>query len=147
MRISEFLDAADVIRLASPDKTQLLRTLSHHAASRLDLDAAATNRSLTEREALGSTGVGGGVALPHARLGNLPRPFGLFAALARPIEFGAVDDQPVDLVFLLLLPSDVPEHQLRCLACVARRLKEPGLVGTLRAEPEPARLYWHLVED
>ena len=147
MKIADFLDPADVIRLASPDKIHLLRVLSRHAAGQLDLDPAAVNRSLSEREALGSTGVGSGVALPHARLGNVRHPFGIFAALARPLEFGAVDDQPVDLVFLLLLPADVPENQLRCLACVARRFKEPGLLAILRAEPEPARLYRHLVGD
>ena len=109
------------------------------------MDAGGVSRALADRELLGSTGVGNGIALPHARLGDVRHPFGLFAALTKPIEFGAVDDLPVDLVFLLILPAHVPEEQLRCLACVARRLKEPGLPQALRKASDPAHLYDLLV--
>lgn len=147
MKIADMLAGEDVLRLASPDKARLLRALSRHAAERLGLDEAAVARALTERETLGSTGIGNGIALPHARLGDVRHPFGLFATLARPVEFGAVDDRPVDLVFLLILPAHVPESQLRCLACVARCLKEPGLPEALRGAADPARLYHLLVGE
>lgn len=145
MKVADLLSADDVVRLAPPDKPRLMRALARHAAERLKLDEAALGRALTERESLGSTGVGHGIALPHARLSSIRHPYGLFAALAKPVEFGAVDDRPVDLVFLLLLPAQVPEDQLRCLACVARRLKEPGLPAALRSAAEPSRLYDLLV--
>lgn len=146
MKVADLLSVNDVVRLAPPDKPRLLRALARHAAERLELDEAAIAKTLAERETLGSTGVGHGIALPHARLGNVRHPRGIFAALVKPIEFGSVDDRPVDLVFLLLLPAHETADQLRCLACVARRLKEPGLPAALRAAAEPARLYDLLVD-
>jgi nitrogen PTS system EIIA component len=146
MKIADLLSVEDVIRLASPDKARVLRTLARHAADRLNFDEAAVARALIDREALGSTGIGNGIALPHTRLANLRRPLGVFAALDKPVEFGAVDDRPVDLVFLLLLPAHVPEEQLRCLACVARRLKEPGLPDRLRGATEPSQAFKMLVK-
>ena len=145
MRVADLLSAEDVLQLASPDKARLLQAVSRHAAERLGFDPATISRALADRELLGSTGVGNGIALPHARLGDVRHPFGLFAALTKPIEFGAVDDKPVDLVFLLILPAHVPEEQLRCLACVARRLKEPGLPQALRKASDPVQLFELLV--
>ena len=145
MKVADLLSAEDVFQLAPPDKVRLLQSMSRHAAERLGLDAASVGRALADRELLGSTGVGHGIALPHARLGDVRHPFGLFAALTKPIEFGAVDDLPVDLVFLLILPTHVPEEQLRCLACVARRLKEPGLPQALRKADNTARFFELLV--
>lgn len=141
MKVADLLAAEDVLQLTSPDKPRLLQAVSRHAAERLGLDPASVSRALADRELLGSTGVGNGIALPHARLGDVRHPFGLFAALTKPIEFGAVDDMPVDLVFLLILPAHVPEEQLRCLACVARRLKEPGLPQALRKANNTAQLF------
>ena len=146
MRVADLLSADDVVRLAPPDKPRLLRALAQHAAARLGLDETGLSQALAERETLGSTGVGHGIALPHARLGGVRHPYGLFAALTKPVEFGAVDDQPVDLVFLLLLPAHGTADQLRCLACVARRLKEPGLPAALRVAAAPSRLYDLLVD-
>lgn len=145
MKIVDLVSAEDVLQLASPDKVRLVQALSRHAAERLGLSHASIGRALADRELLGSTGVGHGIALPHARLGDVRHPFGLFAALTKPIEFGAVDDMPVDLVFLLVLPAHVPEDQLRCLAYVARRLKEPGLPQALRKAADPTQLYRLLV--
>ena len=147
MKIADMLSARDVMRLTPPDKGRLLRTLSLHAAERLGLSETTVGRALAERERLGSTGIGDGIALPHARLGDVRHPFGLFAALTKPIGFGAVDDRPVDLVFLLILPAHVPEDQLRCLACVARRFREPGLPEALREVAETSRLYQLLTTD
>ena len=87
------------------DKTRLLRRLSTQAAAVLGLNADEVSTQIAKREELGSTGVGNGVALPHARLRGLKEPFGLLARLRRGIDFEAIDDQPVDIVFLLLLPD------------------------------------------
>ena len=85
--------------------------------------------TLMQRENLGSTGVGGGIAIPHGKLAKLDRIVGLFARLPRPIDFEALDDQPVDLVFLLLAPESAGADHLKALARIARHLREPGVAG------------------
>ena len=105
MKISDFLSPADVmLDVRASDKSRLLRQLSTQAAAEVGLDADEVSTQIAKREELGSTGVGNGVALPHARLKGLKAPFGLLARLRRGIDFEAIDDQPVDIVFLLLLP-------------------------------------------
>jgi PTS system nitrogen regulatory IIA component len=94
-----------------------------------------------KREELGSTGVGNGVALPHARLQRLTKPFGAVASLKRPIDFDAIDHTPVDIVFLLLLPGDAGGEQLNALAAAARKLREPERRELLRAAQSSDALY------
>jgi Phosphoenolpyruvate-dependent sugar phosphotransferase system, EIIA 2 len=97
---------------------------------------------ILKREELGSTGTGGGVAIPHARIQELNEPFGIFARLNRPIDFQAIDTRPVDLVFLLLLPGDPVGEQLKALATVARKLRDPihcGICAPLPALPGSTR--------
>ena len=89
------------------------------------MNADEVSEQITKREELGSTGVGNGVALPHARLRGLKVPFGLLARLRQGIDFAAIDDQPVDIVFLLLLPETADGAQLNALACVARAMRDP----------------------
>jgi PTS system nitrogen regulatory IIA component len=142
MRIRDFLAAADVaIDVRASDKVQLLRELSQRAAGRLDLPADRVVRAILDREGLGSTGVGGGIALPHARLEEVKAAFGLLARLRRPIEFEAVDGKPVDLVFLLLLPAKTEGEQLNVLATVARRLRDAAVLDQLRRAGDPQGLY------
>ena len=133
MKISDFLSPADVmLDVREGDKTRLLRQLSAQAAAEVGLDPVEVSTQITKREQLGSTGVGNGVALPHARLRGLKEPFGLLARLRRGIDFEAVDDQPVDIVFLLLLPDAPDDAQLNALACVARALRDPEALQRVR---------------
>ena len=124
MKISDFLTPSHVmLDLRASDKSRLLHQLSAQAAVEVGLDAADVSKQIAKREELGSTGVGNGVALPHARLKGLKSPFGLLARLRQGIDFEAIDDQPVDIVFLLLLPDAPNDAKLNALACAARALQ------------------------
>jgi nitrogen PTS system EIIA component len=94
-----------------------------------------------KREELGSTGVGNGVALPHVRLEQVKKPFGIMARLKQPIDFDSIDGQPIDLVYLLLLSKEKEQAQLNVLAAVARRLRTPELLEQLRGAPNRVVLY------
>jgi nitrogen PTS system EIIA component len=142
MNISDFLAPADVlIDFRAADKKQLLQELSRHAAHAKKLDANEISQAIFKREELGSTGVGGGVAIPHARIANLKDAFGVMVRLRKAINFEAVDRQPVDLVFLLLLPKHAEGTHLNALAAIARRLRETHRVQALRQAREAASLY------
>ena len=121
------------------DKVGLLKELAARAASALDLPADAVASEIEKRDELGSTGIGGGVSIPHARFREVKKPFGLLVRLKHAIEFDAIDGQPVDIVFLLLLPASSQLDQLNALAAVARKLRDPEVLRKLRAatnEPE-----------
>jgi PTS system nitrogen regulatory IIA component len=142
MRIAEFLSPSDtVIDVRAQDKLRLLNELCNRAATALKLDADNVCAEILKREELGSTAVGGGVAIPHARVQHLASPFGMLARLRKPIDFDAIDGQPVDLVFLLLLPTAAPAEQLSALATVARRLRDPLAVRELRRAADNASVY------
>ena len=142
MTIDEFLAPGDALYGLRPaSKRALLEALAGRAAERLGLSADAILVPLVRRESLGSTGVGDGVALPHARLEGLERPFGLLARLRDPLEFDAMDDRPVDLVVLLLLPLDGESRNLNALATVARWLRDPVTAASLRTARDAAALY------
>lgn len=140
MNISDFLSQANVeLDVRAGDKTHLLRQLSTQAAAELGLNPNEVSTEIAKREELGSTGVGNGVALPHARLRGLKVPFGHFTRLTYAIDFEAIDDQPVDLVFLLLLP-DVSEDA-HALACVARTFRDPQTLQRIRAAGDRDALF------
>lgn len=142
MYIKDFLAAGDVVvGLSATDKMNLLRDLIRRAAAALKLPFEAISADILKREALGSTGVGEGIAIPHARVAGLKSPFGMLARLANPIDFAAVDGQPVDLVFLLLLPATASGEQLNVLACVARRLRDGKLQQQLRTAKDSDAVY------
>ena len=133
MKISDFLTPSHVmLDVRANDKSRLLHQLSAQAAVEVGLDAADVSKQIVKREELGSTGVGNGVALPHARLKGLKTPFGLLARLRRGIDYEAIDDQPVDIVFLLLLPDAPNDAKLNALACVARALRIPKALQRIR---------------
>jgi PTS system nitrogen regulatory IIA component len=133
MDIKEFLSPTDVlVDVQASDKSRLLENLVTRAASALKQDADAITDQILKREALGSTGIGSGVALPHARIHGLKRPFGILARLRKPIDFDAIDGEPVDLVFLLLLPAAPEGEQLNALACVARKLRDKEVLREVR---------------
>ena len=142
MKISDLLSPEDVmIDVRASNKRLLLQELAAKAATSLGLRVDQVAPDLLKREELGSTGVGGGVAIPHARLPDLQRPFGLLARLKQPIEFDAIDGQPVDIVFVLLLPANVEEGQLGALALVARTLRSSETLGRLRRARDASELY------
>jgi PTS system nitrogen regulatory IIA component len=148
MDIRGLLSPADIlVDLPAPDKSRLLSDLSTRAASTLQLDAGAIASQILKREALGSTGVGGGVAIPHARIPGLRRPFGVIARLRRPIAFDAIDEQPVDVVFLLLLPAAAEGEQLNALATVARKLRDKPTLRNIRTASDAATLYQAFMTD
>ena len=131
MDIKDLLSPEAVFELRESDKERVLKELARRAAGLLDIDPETVTKALLKREDLGSTGLGNGVALPHARIANLEKAFGLFALLKPAIPFDAIDERPVDLVFLLLLPEQLSEG-LKPMACIARRLRDPVVAGKLR---------------
>jgi PTS system nitrogen regulatory IIA component len=142
MKIPDLLSPSDVmIDVRISDKNGLLRELATKAASSLKLPVDQVAPLLLKRESLGSTGIGRGVAVPHARLPELHRPFGLLAKLKRPIEFDAIDGQAVDLVFLLLLPAAAENGQLGALALVARTLRPSEVLARLRRAKTVSEIY------
>jgi PTS system nitrogen regulatory IIA component len=133
MQLAHFLDC-DAIKTALPggNKRSLLQQLANLGAQRLGLDPAAVLASLNEREQLGSTGFGHGVAIPHARIDGLERIYGLFARLGEPVDYKAIDEKPVDLVFLLLSPTDAGADHLKALASISRVTRDAGTLERLR---------------
>jgi nitrogen PTS system EIIA component len=122
-------------------KKQALQELAARAAELSGEDERAIFEILLQREKLGSTAVGNGVAIPHGKLPKLPRLFGLFARLDRPIDFEALDGQPVDLIFLLLAPEGAGADHLKALARVARLLRDPAIAAKLRESRSADALY------
>jgi PTS system nitrogen regulatory IIA component len=148
MQLADILRPDGVKVLASsPSKRRLFQDLADMAEGCWGLAAAKVNEALLEREGLGPTGVGQGVALPHARLHELDRVRGLFLRLERPLDFEAVDRQPVDLVFCLLAPASAGVEHLKALALVSRTLRDPALCAKLRANSDPATLHTILTES
>lgn len=147
MTLSQLL-TVEAVRVVSAvsSKKRLFNTLSEAAAQVYGLRSDAVCSALMERESLGPTGVGQGVALPHARLDDIDRVKGLFIRLERPLDFGAVDRQPVDLVFGLFAPTDAGVEHLKALANVSRTLRNPELCATLRANDDPLTLHAILTE-
>ncbi len=133
MQLSDFLDFEAIrVDLSAGNKRQLLNQIAQIAAARLALDPSTIANSIAERERLGSTGFGGGVAIPHGKLDRLDRVYALVTRLAAPIDYKAVDGQPVDLVFLLLSPPDAGAEHLKALAAVSRLVRHGGIVEKLR---------------
>jgi len=130
-----------VVALRANDKPQLLGELSRRAGRMLAIAPQTVLDALQAREALGSTGVGQGIALPHTRIAGLKESFGLFARLERPIDFDAIDGRPVDLVFLLLVPDRPGNEGLTALAAVARQLRDPKIAAQLRTDANTTKLY------
>jgi len=142
MDIKEFLAPSDVfIGIRGSNKTQVLEDLCRRAASTLKVDANKITADILKREELGSTGVGGGVAIPHTRIADVKKPFGLLARLKSAIEFDSIDHQPVDLIFLLLLPMASAGEQLNALAMAARRLRDADITRDARRATGPSGLY------
>lgn len=142
MQIKDFLTTFNVvIDVPASGKAALLSDLARRAAAALKLDSDAVANAVGKRDELGSTGIGGGVAIPHARLREIKKPFGLLARLKNPIDFAAIDGGPVDIVFLMLLPAASQLDQLNTLAAAARKLRDGDLLNKLRKATTAAELY------
>lgn len=127
-------------------KKRLLHDVADLAGSAYGLDTGVTVDALLERESLGPTGVGRGVALPHARLDGLSSVVGTFILLEKPVDFDSVDRQPVDIVFSLFAPREAGVEHLKALALVSRTLRDAAVCRKLRSNPETATLYTILTE-
>ncbi len=124
MKLSDVLAPENVVLdLDASSKSSLLRTLSAIAAKQLGIGEAAIFSALDNREKLGSTGIGEGIAIPHAAVPDLKKPFALFARLSKPIDFEAIDDSPVDIIAVLLVPAEKSSANLNLLAGLARILR------------------------
>jgi PTS system nitrogen regulatory IIA component len=130
-----------MIDVRAANKRQLLQELAAKAADSIGLRVDQVAPDLLKREELGSTGIGRGVAIPHARLPDVQRPYGLLARLKAPIEFDAIDGQAVDIVFVLLLPAAAENGQIGALAQVARTLRPEENLARLRAARNTSELY------
>lgn len=142
MSLTDLLAPDAVIpALKVTSKKQAIQELAAKAAALSGQSDRVIAETLLQREKLGSTGVGNGIAIPHGKLPQLPKLFGLFARLARPVDFEALDGQPVDLIFLLLAPEAAGADHLKALARVARLLRDADVAQKLRDSRDAAALY------
>lgn len=134
-------------RLKSANKKQALQEMAAKAAALTGRDERDIFETLMQREKLGSTGVGHGVAIPHGKLAGLDRLVGVFALLDRPIDFDSLDGEPVDVLFLLLAPESAGADHLKALARIARVLRDDETAAKLRATDDATALYALLTEN
>ena len=126
-----------VSSLRANTKKAVIQEMSERGAAVSGLPARMIFEAVLQRERLGSTGVGKGVAIPHGKLANCERLFGVFARLERPVDFESIDGDPVDLAFMLVAPETAGAEHLKALARIARRLREPHVLARLRASRDP----------
>jgi len=147
MHLGDLISPDSVVpSLKVKNKKQLLQELSARAARLTGLEERYIFDVLLQRERLGSTGLGQGIAIPHGKFAGLKRIVGIFARLAEPIDFDAVDGDPVDIVFLLLAPEGAGADHLKALARISRLLREGSAVEKLRASKDASALYAVLTE-
>ncbi len=128
-------------------KKQALQELSERAAQQCDRPSREIFDALLQRERLGSTGIGNGIAIPHGKLANVERIFGVFARIEKPIDFESLDGDPVDLILLLVAPEGAGADHLKALARAARMLRSQTITTKLRATRDAASLYAILAEE
>ncbi|MBP7064626.1 PTS IIA-like nitrogen regulatory protein PtsN [Ferrovibrio sp.] len=142
MEISELLSPDGIVaNLKANSKKQALQELAARASRLTGLHERQIFDTLLERERLGTTGVGNGIAIPHGRLAGLPKLHGLFARVERPIDFDSIDEMPVDLVFLLLAPESAGADHLKALARVSRLLRDKAICEKLRGADSADAMY------
>lgn len=147
MEIRDLLQPEAVVAgLKAANKKQALQELARQAAVVTGLNERKIFETVLERERLGTTGVGSGIAIPHGKLAELTRLYGVFARLEKPIDFDAIDEQPVDLVFLLLAPESAGADHLKALARVSRLLRDAAMCEKLRGAKTADGLYLLLTQ-
>ena len=148
MEINDLLVPEGVVAdLKATSKKQALQDLAKRAAEVSGLHERAIFDVLMERERLGTTGVGNGIAIPHGKLASLDRLHGLFARLEQPIDFHAIDERPVDLIFVLLAPENAGADHLKALARISRLLRNNGICDKLRGTDNAEALFAILTES
>jgi PTS system nitrogen regulatory IIA component len=148
MEISDLITPESVVTgLNATSKKQMLQELAHKAAKITGLHERNIFDVLLERERLGTTGVGKGIAIPHGKMAELDRLHGIFARLDTPVDFDSVDDQPVDLVFLLLAPETAGADHLKALARISRLLRDSKMCEKLRSLDKPQDIYRLLADS
>jgi len=148
MEISDILTPERVVAsLRATSKKQALQELARHASDITGLNERAIFDVLLERERLGTTGVGNGIAIPHGKLNELDGLYGLFARIEKPVDFDSIDDDPVDLIFVLLAPEGAGADHLKALARVSRLLRDETVCEKLRGSDTPEALFAILNEQ
>lgn len=148
MPLIELISADAIIpALKASSKKQVLQEMSEKAAKVSGLSSREIFEALLQRERLGSTGVGNGIAIPHGKLPRVGRIFGVFTRLAKPIDWESLDAAPVDLVFLLIAPESAGADHLKALARIARAMRDPLLTAKLRAARDASGLYAMLTAE
>jgi nitrogen PTS system EIIA component len=148
MELTDLLTPDSIVaNLKATSKKQALQELSKRIAEVIDHDERDILDILLEREKLGTTGVGDGIAIPHGKLESLEKLHGFFARLERPVDFDSIDERPVDLIFLLLAPESAGADHLKALARVSRLLRDKTNCDKLRGSDNPEALYALLTED
>jgi PTS system nitrogen regulatory IIA component len=147
MKLATIIDARSIFaNLKAQNKKLLLQDLAQAASTIIPVDARTIFETLLRREKLGSTGLGQGIAIPHGKLPSLHRVHGFFAKLPQPVDFDSIDNQPVDLVFMLLAPEEAGADHLMALAQISRLLRDPIILAKLRGTDSAAGLYAILTE-
>lgn len=147
MDLGDLISPDDIVAsMRASSKRQLLQDLAERVSDKTGMAGRQIFDTLLQRERLGSTGVGNGIAIPHGKLPGLKKITGLFARLEKPIDFEALDDEPVDIVFLLLAPEGAGADHLKALARIARVMREPEQVEKLRETSDPAAIYTLLTD-
>lgn len=148
MTLTDLLSPAAVISpLRANSKKQALQELAQHAAALTGLPDREIFEALLQRERLGSTGIGDGIAIPHGRMPGIDRLVGLFARTEKPIDFDALDGQPVDIIFVLIAPEGAGADHLKALARVARVLRNQSVLEQVRKIRDPAAIHAILAES
>jgi PTS system nitrogen regulatory IIA component len=148
MALADLLQQDAIIpALRANSKKQLLQELAAKASKLTSIPEREIFDVILQRERLGSTGVGHGIAIPHGKLTSVPKIVGVFARLETPVDFEALDDQPVDLAFLLLAPEGAGADHLKALSRIARVLRDQDLVAKLRATDSAQAIYTFLNQD
>ena len=144
---ADIIRPRSIVRLAAASKPALFRALAKKAAEQLALPEAAILDALNRREALGSTGVGEGLAMPHAPIEGLAEPFGLLARLERPVAYEAIDGAPVDIACLVLTPVNGGKGRIDALACIAKRLRPAEIRERIRKAAGGEDIYALLLDE
>ncbi|MEL6436575.1 MAG: PTS IIA-like nitrogen regulatory protein PtsN [Pseudomonadota bacterium] len=148
MDLATFLNPHNVlVDLEVTSKKQVLQALADHVGEHTALDSREVFNAVLQREKLGSTGVGSGVAIPHGKFTGIDEIIGVFATLREPVGFDALDDQPVDIVFLLLAPEDAGADHLKALSRIARALRDSNRLQNIRVATDVDTVYAHLVDE
>lgn len=147
MDLSDLIEVSAIMpALKANSKKQLLQLLAEKAAAVTELPERVIFDTILQRERLGSTGVGNGIAIPHGKLNGVKKIVGVFARLETPVDFEALDDQPVDLVFLLLAPEGAGAEHLKALSRIARVLRDTETVNKIRGTRDASAIYALLSE-